>query len=389
MKILYTTLQFKPNRGGTEKVIEEYYNYFKKRYPAQVLVTNLINYTPDNNLLSLDDEITRTQVIENNDYFSRKFYWYFYKRLIGPSVCNDLSFPKRFMNNILEINPDIIHASDASHATTYWSIKAAKKLNIPIILNPALHLKMKHKNVRQKVSSFGIPDYIKYNCLNADVLLTYTKTENNALVKLGINKNKCHVIGLGIHSELYVNQDISNFKHKYNLKDNEILILFIGRKNKTKGYNELFNSLKIIDSNIRLIMIGKRRPSYKIPIEFKDKIIDIENASENTKLQALQACDIFCLPSLRESFGIAYLEAWIYKKPIVACNIPTSKEIINVNQDGLLVEQNSQDIAQKLNNLIKNPKLRQKMGENGRKKVLNKYTWSKIMPRVQNIYNNL
>ena len=384
-KIVYTTLQFNPVRGGTEKMIEEYYNYFNNKYSARVVATNLKNYRPDQKLLKLNDQIIRTPVYaSNNNLLKRKFYWYFYKRFIGPTPCYDFSFPKRYIQAIENEDPDLIHASDSWHHTTFWAMKTAQKRNKPFVLTPAIHLVANKKNKQ----ILPRKNYSKINCLGADAILTYTQIEKQILIERGIDSEKCHVVELGIYPEKYEKDlGIKNFKNKLNIRDDEKIVLFIGKRLKQKGIFELMNALKYLEKRVRLLIIGPPENSFQIPLEFNDRIIDLGETSEKVKLKALQICDIFCLPSIRESFGIVYLEAWMYEKPVIACNIPTSREIINDEKDGLLIKQYPKDIAEKINYLLKNPKLCRAMGSQGKKKVLEKYTWNKILPKIEKIYS--
>ena len=66
---------------------------------------------------------------------------------------------------------------------------------------------------------------------------------------------------------------------------------------------------------------------------------DIGLASERTKADALAACDVFCLPSSHESFGIAYVEAWSYGKPVICGTAPACRELVDNGKSGLWADQ--------------------------------------------------
>src|SRR5207253_2898472 len=57
-----------------------------------------------------------------------------------------------------------------------------------------------------------------------------------------------------------------------------------------------------------------------------ERIVDIERASGSEKSAALDACDVFAMPSLHETFGIGYLEAWLHERPVVGGDIPPLRE---------------------------------------------------------------
>ncbi len=77
--------------------------------------------------------------------------------------------------------------------------------------------------------------------------------------------------------------------------------------------------------------------------------------------------DVFCLPSLQEGFGIVFLEAMAAGKPIVAARAAAAPEVVTA---GLLTEPDSDaDLAAALDSLRRNPALRQRLGEAGRRAV--------------------
>ncbi len=50
------------------------------------------------------------------------------------------------------------------------------------------------------------------------------------------------------------------------------------------------------------------------------------------------ACDVLALPSVGEAFGIVYLEAWAYRKPVIAAAIESAASLIDDGVDGFLVD---------------------------------------------------
>jgi glycosyltransferase involved in cell wall biosynthesis len=84
----------------------------------------------------------------------------------------------------------------------------------------------------------------------------------------------------------------------------------------------------------------------------------------------METIDVFCLTSHWEGFGYVLIEAMACRKPVVAFDVRSTKEIILQGQTGFLVEQNNIDVlAARVEDLLKDQSLRQQMGEQGRKRV--------------------
>jgi glycosyltransferase involved in cell wall biosynthesis len=82
------------------------------------------------------------------------------------------------------------------------------------------------------------------------------------------------------------------------------------------------------------------------------------------KKEFFDSIDIFCLPSIAEPFGIIALEVMLFNKPIVAAEAEGPREIITHMKDGLLVPVGSvQSMADSIEKLIDNPKLRTQLAD--------------------------
>jgi glycosyltransferase involved in cell wall biosynthesis len=97
-----------------------------------------------------------------------------------------------------------------------------------------------------------------------------------------------------------------------------------------------------------------------------------------TKAQALAACNIFCLPSSHESFGIAYVEAWSYRKPVICGTAPACREFIEDGKTGLWADQDPQNLASKIRMLFEQPALARSLGENGYALQQERFSWSVV-----------
>ena len=140
--------------------------------------------------------------------------------------------------------------------------------------------------------------------------------------------------------------------------------------------------------NIKLIIVGQDEENIEKKINeniSSDKIIftGLRNDPENY----LQACDIFCMPSHREGFGTAIIEASSMKKPIICSNIYGLRQTIIENKTGLFFEvKNSRQLYEKMEELYLNPNYRTILGRNGRKYVKQNFSNEQISKEWFNLY---
>ncbi len=195
-------------------------------------------------------------------------------------------------------------------------------------------------------------------------------SEVNHLRELGVPEYKLLVIPCGPEvediSEMEKNERRVRFRNRFTLND-QLMLLFIGRKSKSKGYHQLREAVnELVLNGLRIVLVAIGRdidPPY--PAMQKESLIDLGIADEMTKLEALSACDLFALPSEAESFGIVYTEAWAFKKPVICGSALASQELVLRHKGGLATDGTVKDIVDKVEILATNRSRRNELGENG------------------------
>jgi len=168
-------------------------------------------------------------------------------------------------------------------------------------------------------------------------------------------------------------------------------ILFIGINFARKGGWQLLNAFKAVrerHSTAKLHIVGPENLS--IPANLQAGVINHGFLSKNVlstaqKLETLfRDCSLFVMPSLYEPFGIAPLEAMLHQLPCLVTNAWALKEIVTPNETGDLCEcGEAEDISSKLIKLLGDPNELRIMGEKARQRVLEHYTWEKVIARMK------
>lgn len=186
---------------------------------------------------------------------------------------------------------------------------------------------------------------------------------------LGITEDKILILKNAVDTERFNPSTNMELRHKYGIKENEILILFVGYLDTFKGIFELIDAFYEINKenkNTKLMMIGTG-PKKE---EFKKKVfqlgledyVTLIGVVPNIKIHIYyQMADIFVLPSYTEGFPLAVLEAMACGIPVVASNVGGIHEIVKNGLNGFLVSpRKREELTEKLNFIVNNEDLRKK-----------------------------
>lgn len=105
--------------------------------------------------------------------------------------------------------------------------------------------------------------------------------------------------------------------------------------------------------------------------------------SDESLAQAYRRCDVFCLPSEGEGFGLVFVEAMAYAKPCVCVGAGAAPEVVQDGVTGLVARpRDVDDLASKIASLAKDPDLRSQLGSAARQRYLDFYTREKFLARI-------
>jgi glycosyltransferase involved in cell wall biosynthesis len=173
---------------------------------------------------------------------------------------------------------------------------------------------------------------------------------------------------------------------------------FVARLVPGKGLDVLLKAMPEIWARLpgaRLLVAGPDGPGAgRILAEHRhvlheggERIQLLGACDDRTKSQLLDACDVFALPSLIESFGIVYIEAWAHRKPVIGCRTAAMSTLIDDGVDGILVPHGEpRALAGAVLGLLADAERAARMGRVGFAKVMRDYTWEAVGARVTAAY---
>lgn len=255
-----------------------------------------------------------------------------------------------------------------------------------------LHNSSRRKKIAKKVFS------------ESKKVVTISNYTKNQLVKLGIAKEKIELIyPCPTIKNLNLDEDkIINIKNKYN-PDNKKIILTTGRLVERKGQDMVIKSLKKVISQIPdvLYLIGGKG-EYQEDLELLvkknqlEKYVKFIGFADDDELPYLyNLCDVFIMASRKladqdvEGFGIVFLEANLFEKPVIGGNSGGIPDAVEDNYSGVLVDPNNEDdIANSLIKLFTNKELAQKLGQQGKTRAMNEFRWDVQAKKLEKLLND-
>jgi len=243
----------------------------------------------------------------------------------------------------------------------------------------------------------------------ADMIITVSNAMKDELISLGFPAEKIRVVYNGVDPEKYncsmVSQEkVRQIRQYYGLKDDDLMVLFLGRLVSVKGVDKLIAAMthvlqKIPNAKLVIVGLGDMQ-DYLSRLAQNLKLQDnvkfrFEFIPEEERIAHYAACDVAVFPSFYEPFGIVAIEAMSMEKPVVvgATGVSGMREIVVASgeeQCGFHVNPNDPtDIAWGIINSLQDPEKKRQLGQNGRKRVLKEFTWDEIAKRTIQNYSEL
>lgn len=218
----------------------------------------------------------------------------------------------------------------------------------------------------------GVVKYLKLRCLKKAKSITLVSNQlREELLRVdAFNlqniKEKIKVVSMGVNiKDFGENYRIENFFNQGNSK----VVLFVGRLAEKKGVSYLIEAMRNVDAILIIVGDGPLREQLKNQsLEYKEKVVFLGPKSHEDLKNIYASADIFVAPSItakdgdKEGFGLVILEAMASGLPVVGSNSGGIPTIIKDGINGFLTEEkNSMDISEKINILLNNPNLYEKM----------------------------
>lgn len=320
----------------------------------------------------------------------------------------------------VEFNGDGIDASIV-HCHTWYThlggILAKLNYGIPLVVTVHSLEPLRPWKREQLGGGYDFSVWVEKTAMEmADAVIAVSEgTKQDVLRLFDIPESRVPIIYNGIDPEEYQPVKSQEALNRFGIRADLPYVLFVGRIARQKGIIHLVRAIRHLHPGFQVVLCAGAPDTPEIAAEMKEAV-EAAKASREGVIWVEEMVDkkaiielyshaaVFCCPSIYEPFGIINLEAMACETAVVASAVGGIKEVVVEGETGFLIpleqqnstpfeasepEKFSRDLAEKINWLMANPDLRERMGRAGRRRALEKFSWSAIAAQTHELYSEL
>ena len=310
--------------------------------------------------------------------------------------------------------------ADVVHCHTWYTqmggLLAAKLWDIPFVLTTHSLEPLRPWKAEQLGTAYHLSSWMERTAIeNADAVIAVSReTRNDVFTHFGAAETKTHVIHNGIDLEEYRKDPGTDVLKRHGVDPSRPYVLFVGRITRQKGIIHLVDAIEYLDPGIQVVLLAGAPDTEMIAREMEERIararlkrseitwID-QMLPRNETIQFYSHATVFCCPSVYEPFGIINLEAMACETAVVASRVGGIPEVVVPEETGILVdcelergtfvprdpEGFARGLAAGINRIVGDPALARRMGEAGRRRAEEQFSWRAIAQKTVSLYEAL
>jgi glycogen synthase len=328
--------------------------------------------------------------------------------------------PLRALGTCLAFNGQGIDA-DVVHCHTWYThfggILAKILYGIPLVITVHSLEPLRPWKREQIGRGYDLSNWVEKTALEmADaVIAVSTSTRDDVLRLFNVDPARMQVIANGIDTDEYQPLKTPETLDRFGIKGDAPFVLFVGRMTRQKGLYYLLRAIDHIDPEMQIVLCAGESDTPELQAELEDMVGELKTRRSNvvwipgmidraSVIRLYSQATVFCCPSIYEPFGIINLEAMACGTPVVASAVGGIPEVVVDGETGFLVDpglssQPPHDpadadafagaLAAAINRFADDPDLGRRMGEAGRRRVVEQFSWRSIAKQTLGLYNTL
>ena len=233
---------------------------------------------------------------------------------------------------------------------------------------------------------------------SADAVLFHSAYTHGLASRLGVSMEKMVQIPCAPDCDSSLQEWVDDISYPANI----CLLLTVARMDDLyKGHDIMLRAMPLIAArvpHVRWVVVGdgKWRSYYEKmahALGVQDRVHFLGTVSESERDKMLASCDVFVMVSRDrqidgggEGFGLVYLEANAFGKPVVAGRVAGALDAVVDGVTGLLVNPEDEfEVAEAVIALLTNPARAAQLGQQGRDRVQQNFTWDRTAAAVEEV----
>ena len=314
------------------------------------------------------------------------------KFIFQPEMRIAFPYSGEALNIIKKINLDIIHAHDP-FSIGLFGMWVAKKYKIPFVHTyHTLYPEYVHYIWEAKFTKELAKRLSKDFCNNFNLIIAPSTKIKKFLKAWGVSKS-IEILPSGVDLKGSTKPS-SKLREKYKILPKEKVLIFVGRLGKEKNIELLIKALKKVKTpNVKLLIVGDG--PYRSQLEeltekehLKDRVVFSGYLPKEEVVLAYKSSKIFIFSSKTETQGLVIAEAMSVGLPVVAVSDLAIADMVKDKKNGFLVKSNSKDFASKVDIILQDKSLYNKMSKNSIN-FAKEFSAEKLTKKLENIYYSL
>lgn len=285
--------------------------------------------------------------------------------------------------HIISIQPDAIMCNTYDRISSIVQ-RVSRSERIPFFvyvhgLDVALKRKLRHRKTKERVLR------------RADGVIANSKNTRDLAITGGSRQDRTHVVTPGVFNTATESHSKNRTELPEKVRGASHVLLSVGRLIQRKGFDTVIHALPSIQEKypgVVYVLIGDgpdraRLETLGISNACGDSVIFLGTVDESMKNECYRTADVFVMPNRNmangdmEGFGIVFLEANLFGKPVIGGNAGGVPDSIEHGRSGFLVHpDNVEDFSRRVVELFSQPEVAKKMGVYGRQRAIEQFDWS-------------
>jgi glycosyltransferase involved in cell wall biosynthesis len=243
---------------------------------------------------------------------------------------------------------------------------------------------------------------------HADALVGVSRFIADDTIAMGYPPQRVHAVLNGLELSNWLDLDLevdgAAVRAEFDMAADAPLLVTASRLFRAKGQHLIVAALPAVRAHfpaVKLLIVGRDDTragggaSYSAELRRMVSELGLEDNVAFTGWRPdlnrlMAACDAFVMPSLEEPFGMVYVEAMALRRPVIALDSGGAKEIVDHGGSGLLSPPGDVgSIAEHITRLLADPALRRRMGEHGRRRVIERFSSERMTDDMAAVYTSL